>query len=431
MAADEIHDVAESPLRRALAESGGGSLKSLTVLSSQNDPFRVDTPARHRDGAWLTTTAADLGLGDRKIHCRGLHYMVLGRTKPNGEPYTNTDPDWLWLSEQAAKAARWLGYVPFEQITDERNSAPEIRLFERPDPWPYISVGIDVEIPDADDITPMIDCLDFAGVQPYKLILFGEKHSLDDVLAPIAEAHKADLYLPKGELSDTLIHTMASTAAADGRPLVVLCFSDCDPAGWQMPISIGRKLQAFKAALFPEIEFEVHRVVLTPDQVREFDLPSTPLKPKEKRANAWTEATGLMQTEVDALLTMRPDAMREIALAAIEPFYDESLDHRVDDAARRWRAEAQQAVNDQLDTDRLDQIRADAAVKLGAMREEIARLNDALRLDANDFTVPTPTVPTAAPGGVHGVPLLDSRWSFTEQCRALIASKEYREVMSR
>jgi hypothetical protein len=26
------------------------SLKDLTVLAPQNDPFRVDTPARHRDG---------------------------------------------------------------------------------------------------------------------------------------------------------------------------------------------------------------------------------------------------------------------------------------------------------------------------------------------------------------------------------------------
>lgn len=50
-------------------------MKDLTVLAPQNDPFRVDTPADHRDGAGLATTARELGLGDRKIHLRGLHYM--------------------------------------------------------------------------------------------------------------------------------------------------------------------------------------------------------------------------------------------------------------------------------------------------------------------------------------------------------------------
>ena len=44
----------------------------------------------------------------------------------------------------------------------------------------------------------------------------------------------------------------------------VFYFADCDPAGWQMPISVARKLQAQKALHFPELEFEVHRVALYP-----------------------------------------------------------------------------------------------------------------------------------------------------------------------
>jgi len=124
-----------SPLRTvmsACAVEHGLSAKDLTVLAPQNDPFRLETPARHRDGEWLAMTARELGLGDRKIHLRGLHYMVIGRPKPDGTPYTNTDADWLWLSGDAGKAARWLGYLPFDQITDQRNAAPVVRIFERP-----------------------------------------------------------------------------------------------------------------------------------------------------------------------------------------------------------------------------------------------------------------------------------------------------------
>jgi hypothetical protein len=66
-----------SPLRAgldAVIAEHGCSLKDPTVLAPKNDPFRLDTPARHRDGLWLAQTAADLGLGDRRIHLRGLHY---------------------------------------------------------------------------------------------------------------------------------------------------------------------------------------------------------------------------------------------------------------------------------------------------------------------------------------------------------------------
>ena len=126
-------------------------------------------------------------------------------------------------------------------IVDQRNTAPVVQVFERPTPEPYLNIGVDVDIPDADELDPTIGVAGFRGVQPYKLVLFGEKSSLGDVLTPIARTYQADLYLPTGEISDTLMHLMASTAADDGRPMVVLCFSDADPAGWQMPISIARK----------------------------------------------------------------------------------------------------------------------------------------------------------------------------------------------
>ena len=56
-----------SPLRQALdsaiAEANGSklSMKDLTVLSPQIDPFRLDTPANHKIGKWLADTAANLG----------------------------------------------------------------------------------------------------------------------------------------------------------------------------------------------------------------------------------------------------------------------------------------------------------------------------------------------------------------------------------
>ena len=398
----------------------------MTVLAVQNDPFRIDTSAAHRDGAWLANAITALGLSSREIHLRGLHYALIGVEKPNGSPYRNTDEDWRWLQEKAADAARWLGYIDFEQITDQRNAAPIVRTHSDPTPWPYLSVGLDIDIPDVDDLEPQIGVLDFTGVQPYKLVLIGEKSSLVPVLDPIALRYAADLYLPTGEISDTYIHQIAKHAAEDGRPLVALYFADCDPSGWQMGISVARKLQAFRTLLFPDLDFQVRRVCLTPDQVREYGLPSTPLKPKELRADRWRAKMGVAQTEIDALASLQPDLLRQIARDAIEPFFDATLDRRVADACDAWLREAQSIVDARVDAEHLGRIRAEADHRLTELREQIDALNGAVRLDIGDFDLPPIEVPAAALNGNGApAPLVDSRWPFSVQCQRLIASKAY------
>jgi hypothetical protein len=421
-----------SPHRQALddaiAEAGHKlSLKDLTVLSEQVDPFRLDKPENHRIGKWLADTVATLGLGDRRIHNRGMHYMVLGQPKLDGTKYVSDAESWD-LMERASKAARWLGYAPFDQVTDQRNAPPTIRIYEPPNPYPYLNVGIDVELPDADDIIPKLWLADFTGTQPYKIVLVGEKSSLDVVLAPIAQQYEADLYLPTGNISDTLVYQMAKNGAADGRPMVVLYFTDADPSGWNMGIEVSRKLQAFQILHFADLEFQVHRAALTPDQVRAYgDLPSSPLKPEEKRADKWRQAMGIEQTEIDALATLHPNRLRRVAREAIAPFYDADLARRVAEVRQEWLDRALEVINANLDTARLGRIRAEAADKLDQMRDQIDAINDQLRVDVDDFDLPDlPPIPQALTQGLAPEPLLDSSWSFIDQCRALIDSKAYR-----
>jgi hypothetical protein len=210
--------------------------------------------------------------------------------------------------------------------------------------------------------------------------------------------------------------------------MVVLYFSDADPAGWQMPISIARKLQAMQVSLFPDLDFQVHRVALTPDQVREYGLPSTPLKASEQRGEDWTKATGLEQTEIDALASLRPDLLESITRDAIAPFYDHDLDRRVDAAYRDWTERAQVALDSALDQDHLDRLRTEAEARLGELRQQIDAINDQLRIDVSDLDLPPIVVPEAdLTGKTHPLPLLDSWWSFADQCQALIDSKAYRE----
>ena len=162
---------------------------------------------------------------------------------------------------------------------------------------------------------------------------------------------------------------MADSAVRDGRPMVVFHFSDCDPAGWQMPISLSRKLQALKAVEFGDLEFQVHRVGLTPDQVREYGLPSTPLKDTERRADKWMQATGVEQTEIDALAALQPELLQRIAEESIAPFYDDTLHDRVRQARREWQERAQRVLDERAG-EHLEELRADAAERLAEKRDE-------------------------------------------------------------
>ena len=88
------------------------SLKDLTVLSYQIDPYRQDTVAHHRDGAWFADQLERHNLLHRRLHLRGIHYVLLGSTiKPNGQTCANTFEDWQWLGVHALKSARWLGLI--------------------------------------------------------------------------------------------------------------------------------------------------------------------------------------------------------------------------------------------------------------------------------------------------------------------------------
>ena len=258
-------------------------------------------------------------------------------------------------------------------------------------------------------------------------MIFGEKTSLEPVVAPIAERYGADLYLPSGDISDTMLHRIAKTGAEDGRHVVVLTLSDCDPSGWNMPKVIGHKLRAFKDSLYPQLSFEVRRVALIPAQVREHKLPSTPLKESEKRADKWKEATGLEQTEIDAVAALQPDLLRRILLGAIEPFYDKSLNQRVAEAHRDWLREAQTALVDQLDPDELARIEREAEQKLAELRAEIDAINDALQIDVDPETLPEIVIPEPEIDEPDGRPVTHSSWSFAEHCEQLQRAKAYEE----
>ena len=216
---------------------------------------------------------------------------------------------------------------------------------------------------------------------------------------------------------------MAASGGNDPRPMVVFYVSDCDPSGWQMPISLARKLQALRVIQFPDIQFAMHRIGLLPEQVRMHGLPSTPLKDSERRADKWTQAMGIEQTEIDAMLALRPNLSRQIMIDSISPFYDAGLSRRVNRARSDWERRAQAVIDEQTDTDAI----AQAVAQIDAKRQEIVTILETVRVSDDDFNLPTlPEIPAAELKGRKPWPLCDSTWPFDVQNAVLMESRDYK-----
>jgi len=339
--------------------------------------------------------------------------------------------------------ARWLDIIPPDWVGDNRNAKAGLQArVERDDPEGVVLQSAcddavqalrDIELPDADGLKGEPWIHDFVGVQPYQLAYYGEKNSLFDILDPIARNNGLDLVLTKGDTTDTRIRELAAAAAADphGRPLKVGFLSDSDMSGWQMAVVLFRKLQALKLTAFPELEFEVYRIGLRPDQVKQLNLPQEPLKPRDKRGPKWLEDTGTRATELDALITRQPNVLRRMARDFVRLFQDPTLDARVRETRTAWITEVTEIIAARED---LVEVRRAAAERLAEIQEVIAELADEIEEIAASVTagVELPELPEIPEAEVDEdawpQPVCSTDWSFRVQTIMLLYSKGYGEV---
>jgi hypothetical protein len=386
------------------------------------DPYRLDCPSGHRDGAWLG--AQWEALGRPRLHIRGLHYALASQAtiikpEPNATLYRNTDEDWEWISDRPARAARWLGYIPFNAIPDQRADEPLIFRPALTAPEAVIERGLGLE---GFDPLPTVQLRGFNPRQTYAFCIFGEKSSLSNEIEPVAAAHQADLYLGAGELSNTHIYDLASRAAADGRPLLAVTLTDLDPGGYQMAVSIARKLRALRTSELPGLEYRIIEAGLTLDQARDLDLPSTPLKPGEKRADRWKAAWGWEQTELDAALALRPGVLAAATEEALAPYFDSALADSTEMAARNWTLSAQRQLQRSIGNARWRALGA----RWAELRAAIEVFNAELAQAVEPVRMPPPPLPAATPRGTEAANVVaSSEWSFVEETAALKARKAY------
>lgn len=344
---------------KQLAKDNGISVSDLCALNPKNDPFYTGRPAEVIAAEWFADLWQKFGYG-RGVHLRRVHYQIVSQNppvnRPGGSRYENTETCWDYLND-AAKWARYLRLVSATAFVDRRNPEAVINAaWPKPDDWGYqnpdpaysITGWADDEyelpalpdLPELPDFLPGLPDYEVSGYetiqQPFHVEVWCEKTTMNDVLLPLCARYRCNLVVGAGELSITAVVDFMRRAETAGRPARILYVSDFDPAGMGMPISVARKIEYFQRNEgFHNLDIRLQPVVLTANQVAQYNLPRVPVKDTDLRKANFEAAYGQGQVELDALEALYPGQLAGIMRDAILQYYDPTLYRR---AVNRRRA---------------------------------------------------------------------------------------------
>lgn len=384
---------------KAAAKGAGLRVDDLLALSPSNDPY-YRTPAKERDAIWFASLWRKGGFD--RAHLRRVHYWAVskqiplpltlstgkGRNRIEFDIYRNYHRAWSFLCS-AAKHARNYGLVDVADIIDAKHPDPHLLNQSRPlqDRGNYEASAWQTPLD-----RPFIDLKGWEqhDHQPYSLVVFVEKSTMNDVLQPVCQRYGADLYTFTGEVSLSACFDLMLRSAALDKPTRVFYISDYDPAGNNMPVSMSRKLEAeidraVNSGLIdytPDIR--VTPLALTVDQVNEYSLPRVPLKDSEVRADNWEAIHGEGAVELDALEADHPGELARLLSEAFEPYYDRDVARR----ARQSQAEARRQVQEAIDEITGKKEYAEALELIRKMQQEIEDIEidtDELVVEASDL----------------------------------------------
>ncbi len=412
---------------KQLAKSMRCNAPDLLVLARQNDPFYAGSPAQESRAAWFASLWERFAY-TTGVHLRRIHYQLVSQHDPqkdDGTPYENTEGCWGYLSE-AAKAARYLGYVRADAFIDRRNPEPHIlapgfRQTPTPEWWvgelaaglPTVPVGLagelNLRLPHA-----YADGYEYEpGDQPYHVELWVEKSTMDDVLIPVCQELGLNLVTSLGFQSITSVIALIQRVAATERPARIFYISDFDPAGDGMPTAVARQLEYWLAEYAADADVALTPLALTREQVERYRLPRIPVKDSDRRKANFEERYGEGAVELDALEALQPGVLAQLVSEAVAPYRDGTLARRLGEASRQ----AQQAVDDaweqvtaqyqdELDAieqgaepivdryqSRLHQLRDEMAAELAPLEERLDGVRQAIQITALTMTAELPARP--------------------------------------
>lgn len=200
-------------------------------------------------------------LSDRIIHYKLLNDPPL-RNKNNPNSTYRNEPYYYHTLTNVLTRGRLADLIPWEAIGDET------RPFE---PW-------NVQNDTSSFIKEQLDGFmkgyhrNFLQSQPNRIEIIAEKLTLESIISPVAREYHIPYMIGRGYSSINPRHNLAIRFKNSGkRKLIALILSDLDPDGDEIAQSFARSMR-------DDFDVNVHpiKVALTWDQVKGFNLPSSP-----------------------------------------------------------------------------------------------------------------------------------------------------------
>jgi hypothetical protein len=208
-------------------------------------------------------------LGEYQDHLpltlRQIFYRLVG-----AHGYEKTERAYERLGEHLVRARR-ARLVPMEAIRDDGG------VTIMPTVWANVEEYLDAVRAQAGELM-----LDRTVGQETRLAVLCEAAGMAPQLARVTNPFGITVMSSGGFDSVTEKHAFAAELARHSRPTEVLSIGDQDGSGVWMFAAYLEDVEAFTRELGGEATFT--RLAVTPEQVREFNLPTAPPKPTDRRA---------------------------------------------------------------------------------------------------------------------------------------------------
>lgn len=147
--------------------------------------------------------------------------------------------------------------------------------------------------------------------------LWCEKDALSGVLIPVVvDEFGLELHISKGQSSASYVYEAARAIAGDGRPAVIYILSDFDPGGFRIAGKVDTEMRDH---LGHDYDLTVRRIAVTPEQIRDWRLPTREVKKSDKQAPAFIKQYGDISCELDAIA---PNTLRQLVRDHLESHMD-------------------------------------------------------------------------------------------------------------
>lgn len=258
---------------------------------------RADTLAvieRVRD--ILVRYSAQLPLTNRQIF-----YILVG----SAEGYPKTEKAYARLCEYLNRARR-AQMISFDAIRDDGTQATGFSGWNSPDGFGRyvrrLANGYQHNLTDG---------------QPYHTEIWVEAGGMVPQAAAVAQDFGIITYSAGGFNGLTDKYETATRLANQAEPSIVLHCGDYDPSGLSIIDALAEDVTALVAGIDRRAGVEFRRIVVTPEQIEQYSLPSAPQKVTDNRGE-WMDST--VQAEA-----LPPDILASEIRTAIEAVVDDDI----------------------------------------------------------------------------------------------------------